>query len=124
MILGVTVQKLILVFLALAPRHTKESAYKHWFFLSSSMRLLFGIPIMKLRQKRWRKCRKQQPGGSAGDCGTGVVSMICWMNLSGHPGGLQGEVLLNFLLHAMVQCLLIKIETDPRTQLKKYQGIS
>ena len=27
------------------------------------MQLLFGIPIMTLRQKRWRKCRTQQPGG-------------------------------------------------------------
>ena len=30
---------------------------QHWFDLSLSMQLLFGIPIMKLRQKRWRKCR-------------------------------------------------------------------
>ena len=37
--------------LALAPRHTKEVAQKHWFVLSLSMQLLFGIPIMKLRQK-------------------------------------------------------------------------
>ena len=29
---------------------------KHWFALSSSMQLLFGIPIMKLIRKRWRKC--------------------------------------------------------------------
>ena len=39
--------------LALAPRHTKEVAYtKHWFVLSLSMQLLFGIPIMKLRHKK------------------------------------------------------------------------
>ena len=31
---------------------------KYWFFLSLSMQLLFDIPIMKLRQKRWRKCRR------------------------------------------------------------------
>ena len=31
--------------LALAPRHTKEVAYKHWFDLSSSMQHLFGILI-------------------------------------------------------------------------------
>ena len=36
---------------------------KHWFILSSSMQLLFGIPILNLRQKRWTKCRRQQPGG-------------------------------------------------------------
>ena len=57
---------------------------KHWFVLSLSMQLLFGIPIMKLRQKRWRKCRRQQPGGPAGDGVIGVASMICWTNSSGH----------------------------------------
>ena len=31
---------------------------KHWFALSSSIQLLFGIPIMKLRQKRWRIVQK------------------------------------------------------------------
>ena len=56
------------------------------------MRLLFGIPIMKLRHKRWRKCRRQQPGGNAGDGGTGVASTICWTNSSGHPWRTQGEV--------------------------------
>ena len=30
--------------------------------------------VMKLRQKRWRKCRRQQPGGPAGDGVTGVAS--------------------------------------------------
>ena len=58
---------------------------KHWFVLSSSMQLIFGIPIMILRQIRWRKCRGQQPGGPAGDGGTGVASTICWTNSSGHP---------------------------------------
>ena len=58
---------------------------KHWFVLSSSMQLLFGIPIMKLRQKRWRKYRRQQPGGPAGDGGTGVASTKYWTNSSGHP---------------------------------------
>ena len=53
---------------------------KHWFVLSLSMQLLFGIPIMKVRQKRWRKCRRQQPGGPAGDGVTGVASTICWTN--------------------------------------------
>ena len=72
--------------LALAPRHTKE----HWFVLSLSMQLLFGIPIMKQRQKRWRKCRRQQPGGPAGDGITVVVLTICWTNLSGHLWGTAG----------------------------------
>ena len=58
---------------------------KHWFAFSSSMQLLFGIPIMKLRQKRWRKCKRQQPGGSAGDGIMAIASMTCLMNLSGHP---------------------------------------
>ena len=69
--------------LALAPRHTKEVG--HWLVLSSSVQLLFGIPIMTLRQIRWKKCRRQQPGGPAGDCGTGVASAICSTNSSGHP---------------------------------------
>ena len=50
---------------------------KHWFALSLSMQLLFGIPIMKLRQKRWRKCRRQEPGGSAGYGILPVVSRKC-----------------------------------------------
>ena len=53
--------------------------------LHTKQQLLFGIPIMKLRQKSWRKCRRQQPGGPAGDGVTGVVSTICWTNSSGHP---------------------------------------
>ena len=40
---------------------------KHWFTLSSSMQHLFGIPIMKLRLDRWRRCRGQLSGGPAGD---------------------------------------------------------
>ena len=30
---------------------------KHWFGLNLSMQFLFGIPIMKLRLLRWRRCR-------------------------------------------------------------------
>ena len=73
--------------LALAPRHTKEVAYKTLVRpqIGLSMQLLFGIPIMKLRQKSWRKCRGQQPGGPAGDGIIRVVLTICWTNLSGHP---------------------------------------
>ena len=58
---------------------------KHWFALSSSMQLLFGIPIIKLRLHRWRRCRGRLPGGPAGDGGIQVVSATCWTNLSGHP---------------------------------------
>ena len=43
---------------------------------SSSMQLLFGIPIMTLGQRQLRKCKRQQSGGPAGD-GTRVASAIC-----------------------------------------------
>ena len=66
--------------LALAPRHTKEVAYK----TLVCPQLEYGIPIMKLRKKRLRKCRRQQPGGPAGDGITRVALMICWTNSSGH----------------------------------------
>ena len=50
---------------------------KHWFGLNLSMQLLFGIPIMKLRLRRWRRCRGLLPGGPAGDGGTPVASVKC-----------------------------------------------
>ena len=34
---------------------------KHWFGLNLSMQFLFGIPIMKLRLLRWRRCRGLLP---------------------------------------------------------------
>ena len=74
--------------LALALTHlgTQRKLHtKHWFVLSLSMQLLFGIPIMILREKIWRKGRRQQPGAPAGDGVTGVASTICWTNSSGHP---------------------------------------
>ena len=58
---------------------------KHWFVLSSSMKHLFGIPIMKLRLDRWRRYRGQLPGGPAGDGETPVASATCLMILSVHP---------------------------------------
>ena len=70
---------------------------KHWFALSSSMQHLFGIPIMKLRLDRWRRCRGQLPGGPAGDGGTPVASAICLTNLSGHPWRHAGSSLHNNL---------------------------
>ena len=63
----------------------KKLHTKHWFVLNLSMQLLFGIPIMKLRLLRWRRCRRLQPGGPAGDGGTPVASVICLTSLSGHP---------------------------------------
>ena len=72
--------------LALAPRHTtlRKLHTKHWFALSLSMQLLFGIPVMKLRLLRWRRCRGRLPGGPAGDGGIQAVSATCWTNLSGN----------------------------------------
>ena len=61
---------------------------KHWFALSSSMQLVFDIPITKLRLHRWRKCTGQLPGGPTGDGEIQVASAICRTNLSGAiPGG-------------------------------------
>ena len=55
---------------------------KHWFGLNLSMQLLFGIPIMKLRLRRWRRCRGLLPGGPAGDGGTPVASVkLEWPSL-------------------------------------------
>ena len=73
--------------LALAPRHTKEVAYKTLVRpqLESSIQLLFGIPIMKLILHRWRRFRGQPPGGPEGYGGIQVVSATCWTNLNGHP---------------------------------------
>ena len=79
--------------LALAPRHTKEVAYKTLGEKKKKKNVsgnptdpvLFGIPIMKLRLRRWRRCRGLLPGGPAGDGGTPVASVKCYTNLSGHP---------------------------------------
>ena len=49
------------------------------------MQHLFGIPIMKLRLDRWRRCRGQLPGGPAGDEETPPASATNLSNLSGHP---------------------------------------
>ena len=82
--------------LALAPRHTKEVAYK----TLGSMQLLFGIPIMKLRQKK-------KSGESAEDSSQVDLQEMTEQEyrrryvgrtLVAIPGGPQGEVFLNFLL--------------------------
>ena len=71
--------------LALAPRHTKEVAYK----TLVRPQLEYAAPILRsyneTETKIWRKSRRQQPGGPAGDGITRVVLTICWTNLSGHP---------------------------------------
>ena len=64
---------------------------KHWFDSNMSMQLLFGIPIMILRLLRWRRCRGLQPGGPAGDGGTPVALVICWIKLSDHPWSAAGN---------------------------------
>ena len=72
---------------------------KHWFALSLSMQLLFGIPIMKLRQKKG--------GESAEDSSQVDLQTIAEQELRRRyvgrtgvaiSGGPQGKVLLNFLL--------------------------
>ena len=58
---------------------------KRWFVLGSSVRRLFGVPVMKLRLDRWRRFRGQLPGGPAGDGETQVASATCLTILGGHP---------------------------------------
>ena len=70
--------------LALAPRHTKEVAYK----TLVRHQLEYAVPIWHPYNEtllRWRRCRGLQPGGLAGDGGTPVASVICLTSLSGHP---------------------------------------
>ena len=69
------------VILAFAPRDTKEVAYKSL----GNIQHLFGIPIMKLRLDRWRRCRGQLPGGPLGNGETLVALATCLTNWSGHP---------------------------------------
>ena len=66
--------------LALAPRHTKEVAYK----TLVQPQLVYAATIWHpyndtviLRLLRWRRCRGLQPDGPAGDGGTPVASVIC-----------------------------------------------
>ena len=45
----------------------KKYTSKHWVALSSRIMHLFGIPIIKLRFSRWRRYKRQLPGGHSGD---------------------------------------------------------
>ena len=95
---------------------------KHWFALSSSMQRLFGIPIMKHRLDRWRRCRGQLPGGPAGDGETPVASAICLSNLSDHPWGPdreQSSLTFVYKIHSATVSV-----SDPGSKLKKNKGIS
>ena len=95
----VSFQYINILYLSRARRlHPRELRTKHWFVLSLSMQHLFGIPIMKLRLNRWRRCRGQLPGGPAGDGETPVVSATCLKNLSDHPWRPSGSSRVNLLL--------------------------
>ena len=59
--------------LALASRHTKEVAYKTLVRPQLEYAAPIWHPYNETETKRWRKCRRQQPGGPAGDGVTGVV---------------------------------------------------
>ena len=63
--------------LALAPRHTKEDAYKTLVRPQLEYAAPICIHIMKLRLLRWRRCRGLLPAGPAGDGGTPVASVKC-----------------------------------------------
>ena len=71
--------------LALAPRHTKEVAYKTLVRPQLKYAAPIWHPYNETETKRWRKCRSQQLGGPAGDGIIRVVLTICWTNLSVHP---------------------------------------
>ena len=76
--------------LALAPRHTKEVAYKTLVRPQLEYAAPIWHPYNETEKKRWRKCRRQQPGGPAGDGITRVALTICWTNSSGHLWGTTG----------------------------------
>ena len=79
---------------------------KHWCALSLSMQHLFGIPIMKLRLDRWRRCRGQLPGGP-----TPVASAICLTNLSGHPFETHSEQ-SSFTFFCMIHSGTVFLDKD------------
>ena len=71
--------------LALAPRHTKEVAYKTLVRPQLENAAPLWNPYHKLQIQEKGRCRGQLLGGPAGDGGTQVASATCWTSLSGHP---------------------------------------
>ena len=71
--------------LALAPRHTKEVAYK--ILVSPQLEYhmqhvhVFGIPIIGLRFSRWRRCRRQLLGEPAGHSAGDMLDELEWPSL-------------------------------------------
>ena len=53
--------------LALTPWHTKAVAYQTLVRPQLEYAAPIGHPYNETETKRWRKCRRQQPGGSAGN---------------------------------------------------------
>ena len=96
---------------------------KHWFVLSLSMQLLFGIPIMKLRQKKVEKvqktaarwtCRRWRNRSSVDD----MLDELEWPSLEDRR--VKSSLTFFYKIHSGTASLVF----DPSTQLKKYQGIS
>ena len=71
--------------LALAPRHTKEVAYKTLVRPQLDYAAPIWHPYQETDYTGGERCRGQLPDGPSGDGEIHVASAICWTNLSGHP---------------------------------------
>ena len=79
--------------LALAPRHTKEVAYKTLVRPQLEYAAPIWHPYHDTQIAQVRRCRGQLPDGPAGDGEIQVVLAICWTNLSGQPWRTVGSSL-------------------------------